>query len=83
MGARDMDRMIWLAFIFSEMMCEVVDIKLLDCIKREKFLDIITFYGLCFMEVITSYSLLINCPDKCFVMRGPWILRVRGHVINK
>jgi hypothetical protein len=65
------------------MMCEFVDVKLLDCIKWEKFLDIITFCGLCFMEFITSYSLLINGPDMCFVIRDPWILRVKGHVINK
>jgi hypothetical protein len=83
MGTIDMDQRITLAFVFSETICEIVDIKPLECIKWETFLDIITFYGLCFMEVITSNSLLINGLDKCFVMRGPQILWVRGHVMNK
>jgi len=33
MGAIDMDRRMILAYGFSEMMCEVVDIELLDCVK--------------------------------------------------
>ena len=33
MGAIDMDGRIILAFGCSEMMCEVVDIELLDCMK--------------------------------------------------
>jgi hypothetical protein len=39
MGAIDIDWRIISAFGFSKMVCEVVDIELLDRIKQEKFLD--------------------------------------------